>query len=331
MGLSWVQMPEPLPIETLSLPTPYAVGPVNSYVLTGDPLTMIDAGVNTVDAENALKLGFAAKGLFIESVERILITHGHPDHYGLVPVVNKASKAIAYMGEEEIERLTDTRTFWELGRLLLEAGFPQPLLEDLAERERKVYRVHQVVHLDCKPVKDGDIFEFRDFMLIAIALPGHTGGHLGYLEPATSTLFGGDTLLPHMSPNPILEPAFDPLLCSPATRRRSLKQFLESLERLYSLNLNAVYPGHGPVITNPSEAIKYMREHHARRLEVIHQSLPFEGMSAYQMSQGLYPSVNGYDHFLAVSEVVAHLDVLVDQGRAEPELRDDGVEYFCKK
>lgn len=327
-----VKLPqEPLPVETLSLPTPYAVGPVNAYVIVADPITMIDAGVNTVDAENALKLGFATKGLFVESVERILVTHGHPDHYGLVPTIKKSSNAKAYMGEAEIARISDTRTFWELGRLLMEAGFPTDLLKDMAERERKLHRVHQVAQLGAEPIKDGDVFEFRDFMLMAIALPGHTGGHLGFLEPATGTLFAGDTLLPHVSPNPLLEPILEPEGELPAQRRKSLKQYLESLDRLEALDLNLVYPGHGPVITNPGETIAYMREHHTRRLDVVGARLDDDGKSAYQVSHELYPNVNGYDHFLAVSEVIAHLDVLVEQGRAFPDVREDGVEYFCSK
>lgn len=315
-----------LPVETLSLPTPYAVGPVNAYVIVGEPMTMIDAGVNTVDAENALKLGFAAKGLFVETVERILITHGHPDHYGLIPYIRKVAHAEAYMGEDEIDRLTDTATHWELGRLLVEAGFPMELLREMAERERQLNRVHQVTQLDCRPLKDGDVFEFRDFMLVAVALPGHTGGHLGYLEPGSGTLFAGDTLLPHISPNPLLEPEGD----SPNQRRPSLKQYLESLDKLESLDLRTVYPGHGPVITDPQTTIRYMREHHARRLEVMLGRLDWDGKSPYQVSRELYPNVNGYDHFLAVSEVIAHLDVLVERERAGRELRHDGIEYFVR-
>jgi glyoxylase-like metal-dependent hydrolase (beta-lactamase superfamily II) len=313
-------------VETLSLPTPYAVGPVNAYVIIDEPMTMIDAGVNTVDAENALRLGFAAKGLFVESVERILITHGHPDHYGLVPTIRKASQARAFMGAEEIDRLTDSRLNWELGRLLLEAGFPQELLRDMAERERKLHRLHQVTHLDCEPVKEGDSFEFGDFKLVAVAMPGHTGGHLGYLEPESATLFAGDTLLPHISPNPLLEPEGEP----PSQRRRSLKQYLESLEKLESMDLRTVYPGHGPPITDPITTIRYMRDHHTRRLEVVEARLDAAGKSAWAVSKELYPKVNGYDHFLAVSEVVAHLDVLVEHDRAGREIRDDGVEYFVK-
>lgn len=320
----------PLPVEVLSLPTPYAVGPVNAYAIVSEPMTLIDAGVNTVDAENALKLGFAAKGLFVEAIQRMLITHGHPDHYGLVPTIRKLSGAEAFMGAHEIARLLDQRTKWELGRLLLEAGFPRDLLNEMAERDRQLLKVHQVTQLECKPIQDGDIFEFNDFMLIAISLPGHTGGHLGFLEPATGSMFAGDTLLPHFSPNPLLEPILEPEGEAPSQRRRSLKQYLESLDKLESLDLKVVYPGHGPVITEPGRTIQYMREHHMRRLEVVWDRLDHRGKTAYGVSKELYPNVNGYDHFLAVSEVVAHLDVLVERSRAVPETRDDGVEYFCR-
>ncbi|MGH2811687.1 MAG: MBL fold metallo-hydrolase [Actinomycetota bacterium] len=313
-----------LPVETLSLPTPYAVGPVNAYLIVEEPMTMVDAGVNTVDAENALRLGFAAKGLFVEAVERILITHGHPDHYGLVPTIRQMSNAQAFMGDDEFARITDSRVPWELGRLLLQAGFPEELLRKMGERERRMRRLHQVTQLECEPVKAGDIFEFRDFALTAISLPGHTGGHLGFYEASTGTLFAGDTLLPHISPNPLLEPEGEP----PSQRRRSLKQYLESLDQLEKLELSVVYPGHGPPITTPHDNIRYMREHHGRRLDVVHGCLDGRGKTAYQIAQELYPNAKEYDHFLSVSEVVAHLDVLAEQNRASSEIRDDGVEYF---
>ncbi|HLF70371.1 MAG TPA: MBL fold metallo-hydrolase, partial [Actinomycetota bacterium] len=191
------------------------------------------------------------------------------DHYGLVPTIRKLSGAEAFMGAHEIARLLDQRTKWELGRLLLEAGFPRDLLNEMAERDRQLLKVHQVTQLECKPIQDGDIFEFDDFMLMAISLPGHTGGHLGFLEPATGSMFAGDTLLPHFSPNPLLEPILEPEGEAPSSRRRSLKQYLESLDKLESLDLNVVYPGHGPVITDPGRTIQYMREHHMRRLEVV--------------------------------------------------------------
>jgi len=326
--LGLMQFTDRLPVATLSLPTPYAVGPVNAYVITAEPVTMIDAGVNTVDAENAMKLGFATNGIFMESVKRILVTHGHPDHYGLVPVIQELAGALAYMGKDEVDRISDTKNFWEVRRLLLEAGFPDDVLDGLAERERRAHRMQQAARDGWLPVNDGDVFEFRDFNLVALSLPGHTGGHVGYLEPESGTLFSGDTLVPYQRPDPLLEPILEPEGESPAQRRRSLKQYLESLDRLEKLHLKTVFPGHGPVITNPAETIAYMRDHYVRRLEVVGGCLNGEAKSAFQLATELYPSTNEYHQFLSASEVIAHLDVLVESGSARHEIGDDGVEYF---
>jgi glyoxylase-like metal-dependent hydrolase (beta-lactamase superfamily II) len=320
-----------LPVETISLPTPFGVGHVNAFLIVDEPMTMIDAGVNTVDAENALKLGFAAKGLFVESVERILITHGHPDHYGLVPLICNGSDSVqAYMGEQEVERITADGPVWDGSRRLMEAGFPEPLLRELARLERRMQRVHKVAQLRCLPIKDGQVFEFRDFALHAVPLPGHTEGHLGYLEPESRVLFAGDTLLPHVRPNPLLEPMLEPEGDSPTRRRHSLKEYLATLDRLQSLDLSCVYPGHGPVITNPPEAIDYMREHHAKRLDEVSRALCYGSSTAYEVSKMLYPKAEGYARLMAVSEAMAHLDVLVEQGRARNEIRESGVEYFSR-
>ncbi|HEX2053335.1 MAG TPA: MBL fold metallo-hydrolase [Actinomycetota bacterium] len=318
-----------LPVETVPLPTPFGVGRVNTYIIDSDPMTLIDAGVNTLAAENALKLGFAAKGLFLDGLERILVTHGHPDHYGLVPFLcNGGGRVKAYMGDKEIERIADTGPVWDWSRRLQECGFPDLLLKELAKLEKRVNRVHKVAQLKCKPTEAGETFEFGSFTLEAISLPGHTDGHLGFLERERRILFAGDTLLPHAYPNPLIEPILEPEGDSPSRRRHSLRDYLQTLDVLQSLDLAVVYPGHGPVITNPAETIAYMREHHARRLDQVSNCLTAGGVTAFDISRAVYPTAESYCRFLAVSEVVAHLDVLVDEGRAVNEIRDDGVEYF---
>jgi glyoxylase-like metal-dependent hydrolase (beta-lactamase superfamily II) len=325
-----MRLKDTLPVETLPIPTPYGVGQVNAYIVDSEPMTLIDAGVNTLAGENALKLGFAGKGLFVEALERILVTHGHPDHYGLVPLIcNGEGRVKAYMGEKEIERIADTGPVWEWSRRLQEAGFPELLLKEVSKLEKRVNRVHKVAQLKCRPISAGEVFEFHGFNLVAIALPGHTEGHLGFLEPDRRILFGGDTLLPHSYPNPLIEPILEPEGDSPSRRRHSLKQYLETLDMLQDLDLQVVYPGHGPVIDNPAEVISYMRKHHSRRLNQVCNCLTAGGVTAFDVSAVLYPEAEGYCRFLAVSEAAAHLDVLVEQGRAVNEIRDDGVEYFC--
>src|SRR5207245_4410160 len=69
-------------LHRLELPTPFPVGPVNAYLLAGDPLTLVDTGPKTVEAQTALERGVAAAGARLGNIRRILLTHGHTDHPG---------------------------------------------------------------------------------------------------------------------------------------------------------------------------------------------------------------------------------------------------------
>ncbi len=304
------------------MPTPYAVGPVNAYLLETEPLTLVDAGINTPQAENALRLELAARGVFPEAVERVLITHAHPDHYGLVHVIQAASGATVYFPEREIARVRDRQMLFEIGRLLLEAGMPLELLFKM-DQERGDDPRPQMKHDEVVIVRDGDRFSFADFELEAHFMPGHTGGHVVYLEPATRALFAGDQLLPGTTPNPLLEPSFD----EPGERRRSLKDYLASLHKMAAMDLALVYPGHGEPVTDPGELIASTIEHHRKRIKEVASHLGPEAKTAYQVAGELYPDVTGYDVFLSVSEVIAHLELVVEEGNASIDHVDGVARY----
>lgn len=315
-----------LPVRTITMPTPYAVGPVNAYLIEAEPLTLVDTGINTPEAQNALALALAGAGYFVESIQRILITHAHPDHYGLIPYLQEASGATVYFPEREIARVRDKQMLFEVGRLLVEAGMPLELLFKM-DQQRKKDPGAKVPHEEVVPVKDGDTFEFRAddevFELQALLMPGHTGGHVVYFEPASRTMFAGDQLLPDVSPNPLLEPSLD----EPGQRRRSLEEYLESLERMAKMEIALAYPGHGQPVTRPQHLIESTIEHHLKRKAAVAQRLDAAGKTPYDIAQEVYPHVTGYDTFLAVSEIVAHLDLVVHDGDAVVEERE-GVTYY---
>jgi glyoxylase-like metal-dependent hydrolase (beta-lactamase superfamily II) len=308
------------------MPTPYAVGPVNAYLIEAEPLTLVDAGINTPAAHNALVIALSSAGYFLESIQRVLVTHAHPDHYGLVHVIQESSGATVYFPQREIERVRDRQMLFEVGRLLLEAGMPLELLFKM-DQERKNDPRPMVKHDEVIPVGDGDRFELEtsegEFELEAMDMPGHTGGHMVYVERASDTMFAGDQLLPDVSPNPLLEPSLD----EPGERRRSLREYLESLEKMAALELTLAYPGHGDPITDPGALIARTIEHHEKRKANVAGHLGREGKSPYELAREIYPKVSGYDVFLGVSEVVAHLDLVVEDGDAIVDERD-GVTYY---
>ena len=315
-----------LPVRRITMPTPYAVGPVNAYLIEAEPLTLVDAGINTPDSQNALVLALAGAGYFVESIECILITHAHPDHYGLVPYLQEVSGATVYFPEREIARVRDKQMLFEVGRLLVEAGMPLELLFKMDQQRKKDPRA-RFPHEEVVPVEDGDTFELTTgdstFELHALLMPGHTGGHVVYYEPETRTMFAGDQLLPDVSPNPLLEPSLD----EPGQRRRSLEEYLASLERMAAMGIALAYPGHGAPVDDPQRLIESTIEHHLKRKAAVAQRLGPEGKTPYEIAQEVYPHVSGYDSFLAVSEIVAHLDLVVHDGNAAVEERD-GVTYY---
>ena len=152
-------------------------------------------------------------------------------------------------------------------------------------------------------------------------MPGHSGGHFVYSEDRSRTLFAGDQLLPNTSPNPLLEPSLD----EPGERRRSLKEYLASLETMAGMNLKLVYPGHGDPVTDPGALIRRTIEHHIKRKAEVAAHLGEQPKSPYEIASEVYPDVSGYDSFLAVSEVVAHLDLVVEDGAAVTTEDESGV------
>ena len=317
---------QPLPVRPITLPTPYAVGPVNAYLIEAEPLTLVDAGINTPDSQNALVLALAAAGYFVEALERILVTHAHPDHYGLVPYLQEVSGATVFFPEREIARVRDKQMLFEVGRLLVQAGMPLELLFKM-DQQRKKDPAPRVPHETVVPVKDGDTFDFEcnrgRFTLQALLMPGHTGGHVVYFDDDSKTMFAGDQLLPDVSPNPLLEPSLD----EPGQRRRSLKEYLASLERMAQMGISLAYPGHGAPVRDPQRLIESTIEHHLKRKAAVARRLGPDGKTPYEIAQQVYPHVTGYDSFLAVSEIVAHLDLVVEDGNAVIEERD-GVTYY---
>lgn len=301
----------------MELPTPFAVGTVFAYLIVADPLTLIDTGVGYPEAQEALEAGLASAGFRPAELRRIIVTHCHSDHVGNAGWLQDRSGAEVWIHPDEGAKLAGGDQNREMRRRHLTlAGMPedeQRSVERLYERARRLITPAPA----WQPMVDGQRFGFETGeWLEAMALPGHALGHTGLL--LDSRLFGGDHLLLGVTPNPVMEPVppVHPASVSHAPGRTlTLGQFLDSLTRVSALDLKQVWPGHGAVITDHRRVAAGYVAAHERRLDLMHDRLG-AGKSAWELAREFYPRVREFDLFLSLSEVLAHLDLLVVRRRA---------------
>src|SRR2546425_11205934 len=144
-----------VPFRRIVVPTPYAAGPATVSAIRSDPITLIACGPHTPAAENALTLGLAEIGLVPEQIARIVITHGHPDHYGMAARLRELSGARVLVGEHDMPKLVrDQSALVATGRLLLQAGMPMETLLEMGERERDLGNIRPRVE-GAEPLSGG--------------------------------------------------------------------------------------------------------------------------------------------------------------------------------
>lgn len=313
-----------LKIHRISVPTPYRIGPVNCYLVKNRPYTLVDPGPETSAAKKALLEGLAALGVKTPDIARVVLTHSDSDHSGLARWLNEESGAAVYLHELERRKLAfDYDYYRERMPFLREAGLPLKVLKEILEDFDPVVKP-VLPRSGVEALQGGETLHFEGGRLEVLHLPGHSGGHICLYDPDGSNFLAGDFILRHITPNPIME-------ADPADGRRTpaLTQYLEGLEVLERLAPGLILPGHGKNIENAKEAAARAKSHHRQRLEAVCSILENSSLKAYQVMRALYPDIRGFSIYLGISEVFAHLDYLLEQGRIVREDRG-GVSYYSK-
>lgn len=310
-------------VHRIELPTPFPVGPVNAYLLTGAPLTLVDAGPKTPEAQAALDAGIAASGCRVEDVRRIILTHGHTDHFGNAAAVQARSGAAIYGHPADAAKFAGGRWIVEhIKPFFSQAGLPDAFLEAFTDRLRGFrYLFDPLVKVGA--LNDGDTVGLDGDRLRVLYCPGHSIGHI-CLYHEDGSLIAGDLLLEEVSPNPVVE--FGPT----GERIPTLPQYLHSLRRVLLLNCDIAYPGHGEPITNPSARARELMTHHEQRKEQIFERLGKTPKTLLALCQEIYRNLDEVNVMLALSEVIGHLDLLIEEKRVAVSRRKGQLYYRTK-
>jgi glyoxylase-like metal-dependent hydrolase (beta-lactamase superfamily II) len=144
--------------------------------------------------------------------------------------------------------------------------------------------------------------------------PGHAAGLICLYDAADRILLSSDHLLADISSNPVVEPPPP----GHKERLRSLVLYREALRRVAALDVARALPSHGPVVDDVAGLVARRLAFHQRRLDRILQALRAAGAcTTWQITLALFPDRSPLDTFLAVSEVIGHLDILELEGRIE--------------
>ncbi|GAC1318851.1 MAG: MBL fold metallo-hydrolase [Thermoleophilaceae bacterium] len=308
-------------IHRIPIPTPFAVGRVNLYLIEDDPLTLVDAGPNSGTSLDELQSQLRLRGHSIEDLERLLITHQHIDHIGLIDIIARHSGAEVLA----LDRLVPfVESYQEAaaaddefaGQVMRRHGIP----DDVAQALQSVslaFRAWGARGSISRVLREGDQIEFAERTLEVLYRPGHSPTDTVFLDRERRLLIGGDHLIGHISSNP--------LIARPLTgeeRPQSLVTYIDSLRLTRELDLDAVLAGHGEPVLDHRKLIDARLHLHARRADKIHGLIRDRPRSAYEIAQSLWGNVAVTQAFLTLSEVLGHTDILLNEGRIE-ELEDD--------
>lgn len=318
-------------VHAVRLPTPFAIGDVNSYVLPGSRIAIVDTGPATPDAFGALQRGLRDHGIAVTDIEVVAVTHGHLDHLGLAGRVHEVSGARVVGHPRVLSALADFPRHWQARVDLLEraaeaAGAPSETSAAAVDIERGREGLGGSVRSEAlASLDDGAQVQLGDSHWTAVHTPGHSGDHISLLHGASGGAFTGDLILRHLGTVPYLE----------ARRRGSLPnpmaEMIASWRRLGRLPLSIAWPGHG-------HAIRAHRILVARRLVAARGRLQ-EARAAISDGAATIWDVAGAldmspepDRLAAVlGETVALVSWLVDRGLVTRDATAGVIRYAVAK
>src|SRR5919198_1208955 len=299
-------------IHLLRIPTPFAVGRVNTYLIEDDPLTLVDSGPNSGRALDELHHQLAERGHSIDDIELIVLTHQHIDHLGLVDIIASHSGAevtaidqVVHFVEHFSEDAGKDDEF--ASRVMIRNGIPEEVVQAL-RTVSAAFRSWGASAKVSRPLRDGEVLPLRDRALEVFHRPGHSPSDTIFWDSERRILIVADHLIKHISSNPLIS---RPLSHSAAEsdsatveRPKALITYLESLRKTRELPAEIVLPGHGEPITDHVALIDERFEFHRDRAERIYELIAEEPRSGYELELAFFGDVAVTQAYLTLSEVL---------------------------
>lgn len=298
---------------------------VNSWLLEGERLSLIDAGYKTQYCEALLRQKLHVLGYRVEDIQSLFITHPHVDHQGLASLLQKTGAQI-YIPESAANRLFEYPEVMAQNRNWLEklaktSGVPLNFIHSMINREEQTaafaegIQKNDSVHL---LASKSSVF-LGDETFTVYETPGHSSSHQVLHGEQSGILFSGDLILETAPTSLILDGG-----CA------GVSSLLSSHEIIRSLQITRVFPGHG----FPMESAKLMMEKRESltryRLLKIQKLLVRGSKSAYEIARELTRKLDQL-FLVYFFETYAHLLYAKEMGLIQDEAGNDGIVQWSMK
>ena len=317
-------------VHRIAVPTPFAVGEVNCYLLTGSPLTLVDTGPNSGTALDRIEHGLAEHRLRVEDLELIVLTHQHMDHQGLLEILARRSgadvSALAQLAPWLADYRASTKADDEYAQRTMRLhGLPDEINTLLGVLSAGLHGYGSSGEVTV-PLSDGDTIVMGGHSYTVHHRPGHSPSDTVFHDPETGLLIGGDHLLAHISSNALVtRPLGD---AAPGPRPTPLIAYSTSLAATRELSVSNLLTGHGETIRDHVSLIDARLRDQERRARKLLSLLSDGPLTAYELAQQMWGRVALTQAYLTLSEVLGHLDLLLVDGSVN-EYEAEGVTRFA--
>jgi glyoxylase-like metal-dependent hydrolase (beta-lactamase superfamily II) len=296
---------------------------INSYVIKGHGRNlMIDTGMNQPECRAALETGMRELGVDPRDTD-FFVTHMHADHAGLVADL-AADGSIIYASRLDASIINNGPDWDGMRRFAHSSGFPWDELQQAIDRHPAAqYRTSR--HVDFTIVGEGDVVSVDRYRFRCVETPGHTWGHLCLYDEDQRLLVSGDHVLGDITPNISVWSSFE----------NPLDIYLKSLDKVSTLAVDLVLPGHRRAFPGLKGRIEELKRHHEIRADEVLDILKDGAMNPLQVAARMTwdMTYRTFDEFpvqqkwFAGGEAVAHLRYLEEKGLVQQESRGNQMVY----
>jgi glyoxylase-like metal-dependent hydrolase (beta-lactamase superfamily II) len=311
----------------LRMPLPFALEHINLWLLAdGDGWTIVDCGFGGDPTRELWRRIFACR-LHGKPVARIIVTHFHPDHFGLAAWLAAQWEAPVLMSEPEFASAqawhTSRAPFTREGHLALFQSHGLRLGADNEPLQRNNLFRRGVPDLPAQivPLTDHQTLQINGRAWRVVFGYGHSPEHAALCCDDLGVLIAGDIVLPRISTNVSVQPHLpdaDPL-----------GLFLDSLTRYAECDARTlVLPSHGLPFYGLRERVKLLQQHHAERLDELQRACVEPRTGAEVMPVLFKRELDPQQTLFAMGETLSHLNYLRGRGQLRRERGADGLYRF---